>query len=95
MMSMAKQSTFFTRNRRAVVAFIAGMAIAGGGAYAVTSNSPKLSACVDNRTKVMYLTEKPSVQLGEPWFPGTSPDLLALRERRVKMESHKITLATC
>ena len=55
---MAKQSTLFTRNRRAVVAFIAGMAVAGGGAYAVTSNTPKISACVDNRTKVMYLTEK-------------------------------------
>jgi len=61
---MAKQSTFFTRNRRAVVAFIAGMAIAGGGAYAVTSNSPKLSACVDNRTKVMYLTEKTKCPVG-------------------------------
>jgi S1-C subfamily serine protease len=64
MTSMAKQSTFFTRNRRAVVAFIAGMAIAGGGAYAVTSNSPKLSACVDNRTKVMYLTEKTKCPVG-------------------------------
>ncbi len=61
---MAKQSTIFTRNRRAVVAFIAGMAIAGGGAYAVTSNSPKISACVDNRTKVMYLTEKTKCPVG-------------------------------
>lgn len=61
---MAKQSTFFTRNRRAVVAFIAGMAVAGGGAYAVTSNSPKISACVDNRTKVMYLTQKTKCSVG-------------------------------
>ena len=55
---MTEQSAFLTRNRRAVVAFVAGMAVAGGGAYAVTSNSPKISACVDNRTKVMYLNEK-------------------------------------
>ena len=61
---MAKQSTFFTRNRRAVVAFIAGMAVAGGGAYAVTSNGPKISACVDNRTKVMYLTQKTKCSVG-------------------------------
>ena len=61
---MAKQSTLFTRNRRAVVAFIAGMAVAGGGAYAVTSNSPKISACVDNRTKVMYLTQKTKCSVG-------------------------------
>ena len=55
---MTEQSRFFTRNRRAVIAFVAGMAVAGGGAYAVTSTSPKISACVDNRTKVMYLNEK-------------------------------------
>ena len=55
---MTEQSAFLTRNRRAIVAFVAGMAVAGGGAYAVTSNSPKISACVDNRTKVMYLNEK-------------------------------------
>jgi S1-C subfamily serine protease len=40
------------------------MAIAGGGAYAVTSTSPKISACVDNRTKVMYLTEKTKCPVG-------------------------------
>jgi len=62
--SMEKRSYIFTRNNRAVVAFIAGMAIAGGGAYAVTSNSPKISACVDNRTKVMYLTEKTRCPVG-------------------------------
>lgn len=45
-------------NGRVVVAFVAGIAVAGGGAYAVTSSSPKLSACVDNRTKAMFLTEK-------------------------------------
>jgi S1-C subfamily serine protease len=61
---MAKESRFLTRNRRAVVAFVAGIAIAGGGAYAVTSNSPKISACVDNRTKVMYLTEKTKCPVG-------------------------------
>ena len=55
---MTEQSRFLTRNRRAVIAFVAGMAVAGGGAYAVTSTSPKISACVDNRTKVMYLNEK-------------------------------------
>lgn len=55
---------FLTRNRRAVVAFVAGAAIAGGGAYAVTSTAPKISACVDNRTKVMYLTEKTRCPVG-------------------------------
>jgi S1-C subfamily serine protease len=40
------------------------MAVAGGGAYAVTSTSPKISACVDNRTKVMYLTEKSKCSVG-------------------------------
>ena len=55
---MIEQSRFFTRNRRALLAFVAGMAVASGGAYAVTSASPKISACVDNRTKVMYLNEK-------------------------------------
>ena len=54
----------WSRNRRAVVAFIAGVAIAGGGAYAVTSNSPKISACVDNRTKAMYLTDKTKCPVG-------------------------------
>ena len=55
---------FWSRNRRAVVAFIAGLAIAGGGAYAVTSTSPKISACVDNRTKAMYLTDKTKCPVG-------------------------------
>lgn len=54
----------WSRNRRAVVAFIAGVAIAGGGAYAVTSNAPKISACVDNRTKAMYLTDKTKCPVG-------------------------------
>jgi len=61
---MAKESRFLTRNRRAVVAFVAGIAIAGGGAYAVTSNSPKISACVDYRSKVTYLTEKTKCPVG-------------------------------
>ncbi len=51
-------------NARATLAFFIGMAIAGGGAYAVTSTSPKISACVDNRTKVMYLTEKTKCPVG-------------------------------
>ena len=51
-------------NARATLAFFIGMAIAGGGAYAVTSTSPKISACVDNRTKVMYLTEKTKCSVG-------------------------------
>ena len=55
---MAFSANLLERNRRAIIAFIAGMAVAGGGAYAVTSTTPKISACVDNRTKVMYLTEK-------------------------------------
>ena len=55
---------FLSRNRRTVVAFVAGAAIAGGGAYAVTSTAPKISACVDNRTKVMYLTEKTRCPVG-------------------------------
>lgn len=55
---MVSASQLVVRNRRAIVAFVAGVAIAGGGAYAVTTTTPKISACVDNRTKVMYLTEK-------------------------------------
>lgn len=55
---------FWNRNRRAIVAFVAGLAIAGGGAYAVTSNVPKISACVDNRTKAMYLTDKTKCPVG-------------------------------
>lgn len=51
-------------NARATLGFFIGMAIAGGGAYAVTSTSPKISACVDNRTKVMYLTEKTKCPVG-------------------------------
>lgn len=64
MMAMVEQSRFLTRNKRAIVAFIAGMAIAGGGAYAVTSNSPKISACVNNQSKVMYFTEKTKCPVG-------------------------------
>ena len=37
-----------------VVAFMAGVAVAGGGAYAVTSATPTVAACVDTKTKVMY-----------------------------------------
>ena len=37
-----------------VVAFMAGVAVAGGGAYAVTSATPTVAACVDIKTKVMY-----------------------------------------
>lgn len=55
---MNGERNLLTRNRRAIVAFFAGIAVAGGGAYAVTSTSPKISACVDNRTKAMYLTDK-------------------------------------
>lgn len=57
-------SNLLARNRRAILAFVAGVAIAGGGAYAVTSTTPKISACVDNRTKVMYLTEKTRCPVG-------------------------------
>lgn len=69
-MITAMASRFFFRtplrspNARATLAFFIGMAIAGGGAYAVTSTSPKISACVDNRTKVMYLTEKTKCPVG-------------------------------
>lgn len=59
---MSRSSNFISHvikgNGRVVIAFVAGIAVAGGGAYAVTSASPKLSACVDNRTKAMYLTDK-------------------------------------
>ena len=55
---MALGARFIIRNQKVIVAFVAGVAVAGGGAYAVTSTAPKISACVDNRTKVMYLTEK-------------------------------------
>lgn len=61
---MSQRSNFLTRNKRAFIAFIAGLAFAGGGAYAVTSTAPKISACVDNRTKVMYLTEKTKCPVG-------------------------------
>ncbi len=66
--AMASRFSFRTSlrspNARATLAFFIGMAIAGGGAYAVTSTSPKISACVDNRTKVMYLTEKTKCPVG-------------------------------
>ena len=38
-------------------AFMAGVAVAGGGAYAVTSASPTVSACVDSKTKIMYYSK--------------------------------------
>ena len=66
--AMASRFSFRTPlrspNARATLAFFIGMASAGGGAYAVTSTSPKISACVDNRTKVMYLTEKTKCPVG-------------------------------
>ena len=66
--AMASRFSFRTPlrspNARATLAFFIGIAIAGGGAYAVTSTSPKISACVDNRTKVMYLTEKTKCPVG-------------------------------
>jgi len=40
-----------------VVAFMAGVAVAGGGAYAVTSASPTVAACVNTKTKVMYYSK--------------------------------------
>jgi S1-C subfamily serine protease len=55
---MGVLTSFIGRNSRVIIAFIAGMAVAGGGAYAVNSTASKISACVDNRTKAMYLTEK-------------------------------------
>jgi len=47
-----------------VVAFMAGVAVAGGGAYAVTSASPTVSACVDNKTKVMYYSKTAKCPVG-------------------------------
>ena len=47
-----------------VVAFMAGVALAGGGAYAVTSASPTVSACVDNKTKVMYYSKTAKCPVG-------------------------------
>ena len=40
-----------------VVAFMAGVAVAGGGAYAVTSATPTVAACVDIKTNVMYFSK--------------------------------------
>lgn len=61
---MWQRANVLRRNRKAFIAFVAGVAFAGGGAYAVTSTAPKISACVDNRTKVMYLTEKTKCPVG-------------------------------
>ena len=61
---MALGARFIIRNQKVIVAFVAGVAVAGGGAYAVTSTAPKISACVDNRTKVMYLTDKTKCPVG-------------------------------
>ena len=47
-----------------VVAFMAGVALAGGGAYAVTSASPTVSACVDTKTKVMYYSKTAKCPVG-------------------------------
>ena len=47
-----------------VVAFMAGVALAGGGAYAVTSASPTVSACVDKKTKVMYYSKNAKCPVG-------------------------------
>lgn len=61
---MALGASFIIRNQKVIVAFVAGVAVAGGGAYAVTSTAPKISACVDNRTKAMYLTDKTKCPVG-------------------------------
>ena len=61
---MALGARFIIRNQKVIVAFVAGVALAGGGAYAVTSTAPKISACVDNRTKAMYLTDKTKCPVG-------------------------------
>ena len=61
---MALGARFIIRNQKVIVAFVAGVAVAGGGAYAVTSTAPKISACVDNRTKAMYLTDKTKCPVG-------------------------------
>ena len=61
---MALDARFIIRNQKVIVAFVAGVAVAGGGAYAVTSTAPKISACVDNRTKAMYLTDKTKCPVG-------------------------------
>ena len=61
---MAVGPSFILRNQKVIVAFVAGVAVAGGGAYAVTSTAPKISACVDNRTKAMYLTDKTKCPVG-------------------------------
>lgn len=61
---MALGARFIIRNQKVIVAFVAGAAVAGGGAYAVTSTAPKISACVDNRTKAMYLTDKTKCPVG-------------------------------
>ena len=47
-----------------VVAFMAGVAVAGGGAYAVTSSSPTVAACVDTKTKVMYYSKTAKCPVG-------------------------------
>ena len=61
---MALGARFIIRNQKVIVPFVAGVALAGGGAYAVTSTAPKISACVDNRTKAMYLTDKTKCPVG-------------------------------
>lgn len=38
---MALGARFIIRNQKVIVAFVAGVAVAGGGAYAVTSTAPK------------------------------------------------------
>ena len=47
-----------------VVAFMAGVAVAGGGAYAVTSATPTVAACVDTKTKVMYYSATAKCPVG-------------------------------
>ena len=47
-----------------VVAFLAGVAVAGGGAYAVTSTTPTVAACVDTKTKVMYFSKTAKCPVG-------------------------------
>ena len=43
------------KNYKSVIAFVAGAALAGGVATAATSPSPSITACVDSRTKALYL----------------------------------------
>ena len=45
------------KNFKPVIAFVAGAAIAGTMATAAINPTPSITACSDNRTKVLYLDE--------------------------------------